>query len=89
MKQWLNIASIRRGTLLTLGTLAWCMVIAHFLMPQPAQSFTPFVNNVRRALNECKVLGRLANEVEGQNKYISFTSRIICADVQTPAKPTR
>jgi len=83
---------MRRMGLLLAGIVVWTVLLLDVFMAREAQSYTPFINNVRRALNECQVLGRLSQEVEQNGgTAVRVNSRILCGQVDrrnAPGAPT-
>ena len=69
---------ISRAALVVFSLAVWSVIAAHLFLSVPAQSNTPFIDNVRRAINSCKVVGRLASEEQNGNSYVSFNSRLLC-----------
>ncbi len=67
-----------RYFMLSAIVVVWTVVLVQIFSSTTAQSNTPFIDNVRRAINSCKVVGRLANEEQNGNSYVSFNSRLLC-----------
>lgn len=74
------------------GLLVWSVLLAEIFMVRSAQSYTPIINNVRRAMNDCVVRGRLAPDPAADGS-VTFNSRIICEGAtpraEQPAQPRR
>ncbi|MFM7630303.1 MAG: hypothetical protein ACKO43_00635 [Alphaproteobacteria bacterium] len=69
---------MKRTTLILFVTLLWGSFFWQVSQVEKAASNTPFINNIRRALNECVVRGRLTNEFDGNVQFINMNSRIVC-----------
>jgi hypothetical protein len=69
---------LKRITLILFVGLLWGSFFWHVGQVQKAASNTPLINNIRRALNECVVRGRLTNEFDGNAQFINLNSRIVC-----------
>jgi hypothetical protein len=80
-----------RRFVFTAGLVVWTIVLVQIFSSTAAQSNTPFIDNVRRAINACKVIGRLASEEQNGNSYVSFNSRLLCLNAQQaqPVAPQR
>jgi hypothetical protein len=69
---------LKRITLILFVSLLWGSFFWHVSEVQKAASNTPLINNIRRALNECVIRGRLTNEFDGNVQFINLNSRIVC-----------
>lgn len=83
---------VRRMGLVLAGVAVWTVLLFDVFAVREAQSYTPLINNVRRALNQCQVLGRLSQEVERNGStQVRVNSRILCGQVDrrnAPGTPT-
>ena len=80
---------LKRITLILFVGLLWGSFFWHVGQVQKAASNTPFINNIRRALNECVIRGRLTNEFDGNVQFINLNSRIVCNLQGTGVVPRR
>jgi len=80
---------MKRTTLILFVTLLWGSFFWQVSQVEKAASNTPFINNIRRALNECVVRGRLTNEFDGNVQFINMNSRIVCNMQGGRAAPRR
>lgn len=67
-----------------LGVTVWGLLMAELFYVTEARSRTPLINNIKRAMNDCIVRGRLA--VEGDSNALTFNSRILCSDSSVQAE---
>ena len=72
------MTGLKRITLILFVGLLWGSFFWHVSQVNKAASNTPLINNIRRALNECVVRGRLTNEFDGNVQFINLNSRIVC-----------
>jgi hypothetical protein len=77
---------LRRLGLLLCGIAVWSLMLFEIFTIRQADSRTPIVNNIRRALNDCQVFGRLSQEIEGNVSFVSFNSRIVCDQNTSPQR---
>ena len=80
---------LKRITLILFVSLLWGSFFWHVSLSEKAASNTPLINNIRRALNECVVRGRLTNEFDGNVQFINLNSRIVCNMQGGGAAPRR
>jgi len=79
---------VRRAGLALAGVVVWTALLLDVFTAREAQSYTPLINNVRRALNDCQVLGRLSQEVERNGSTaVRVNSRILCGQVDRRNAP--
>ena len=83
------MTGLKRITLILFVGLLWGSFFWHVSQVNKAASNTPLINNIRRALNECVVRGRLTNEFDGNVQFINLNSRIVCNMQGVGAAPRR
>ncbi len=72
------MSHLKRFFLIVCVVALWGSFIWQMTNVQNASSNTPLINNIRRALNDCVVRGRLTNEFDGNAQFINMNSRIVC-----------
>ena len=80
--------TLRRFGLALAGVAVWTLLLLDVFAARDAHSYTPFINNMRRALNACQVIGRLSQEADRNGEItVQMNSRILCGQVDRRNAP--